>query len=420
MSQTNQSDAMIARMERELEERNAFIQGAIGAAEEAGRDLTDNETELVKGAQTRVDAIRSQLDTLYSSRTATMEARQRAANVQSELMRMRQEVDRGAVEYRSAGAYFTDLYNSSLGDREAGDRIESYHRAAAHQKTGDNLGLIPAPIVGEVLNFIDASRPLVSFLGARPMPSATWQRPKVTQHTVVGAQGAAGGAADEKTELSSQKMLITKITSNAVTYGGYVNVSRQNIDFSSPAVMDAIIGDLAAQYAIQTEGALGAALNATATTQTLGTVGAAPTVDQLVAGLWAGVGKLYTATKGLGRVALAVSPAKIAAWGASFAPYNPNNAQGTGFSASGAFGQGVMGTISGIPVIMSNGIPGSEGGDDFGILLSSAAVEVYEQRVGTLSAVEPSVLGVQVAYAGYFTPMTVETTGVVKLVRPGA
>jgi hypothetical protein len=45
-------------------------------------------------------------------------------------------------------------------------------------------------------------------------------------------------------------------------------------------------------------------------------------------------------------------------------------------------------------------------------VISTAAVEVYEQRVGTLQVTEPSVLGVQVAYAGYFTPMTVETGGV--------
>ena len=49
--------------------------------------------------------------------------------------------------------------------------------------------------------------------------------------------------------------------------------------------------------------------------------------------------------------------------------------------------------------------------------MSTAAVEVYEQRVGALQATEPSVLGVQVAYAGYFTPMTVETGGVQEIVN---
>ena len=36
------------------------------------------------------------------------------------------------------------------------------------------------------------------------------------------------------------------------------------------------------------------------------------------------------------------------------------------------------------------------------LVLSTAAAEVYEDRIGALQVVEPSVLGVQVAYAGYF------------------
>jgi hypothetical protein len=247
------------------------------------------------------------------------------------------------------------------------------------------------------------------------MPSATWHRPKVTQHTSVAAQGSAGAASDEKTELVSQKMTITRLDGNAVTYGGYVNVSRQNIDFSTPSAMDAIVNDLAAQCAIQTEAALGASLIADATEQELTTASSgSPTVDELVAALWAGVGTIYAGVKGQGRVALAVSPSKLGAWGKAFAPYNPQSQQGTGFSA-GSFGQGVMGTISGIPVIMSSGIGGAS--TDYGVLFSTAAVEVYEQRVGTLQVAEPSVLGVQVAYAGYFTPMTIESGGVLRIVN---
>ena len=46
----------------------------------------------------------------------------------------------------------------------------------------------------------------------------------------------------------------------ANTYGGYVNVSRQDIDWSTPSIMDLVITDLAAQYGIVTEAAFGAAL----------------------------------------------------------------------------------------------------------------------------------------------------------------
>ncbi len=410
------TDSMILRLEKELEERTALIEGVVGAAQDSERDMTKNEQELTAEARKRIGDIEQQLDTLYDSRKRTTEARERVQKVSSEMSRLRHEVDKGPVEYRSAGAFLLDQYNAHLGDREAQSRLAIFERAAAHQKTSDNLGIIPDPVVGEVLNFIDTARPLVSFLGPRDLPGATWYRPKVSTHTSVAKQGTAGAAADEKSELVSQKMTITRLTGNAVTYGGYVNVSRQNVDFSNPAALDAVVNDLAGQYAIQTEAALGAALiAATAETELTTALSGSPTVDELVAGLWAAVGSVYNATKGAGRLALAVSPGKIASWGRAFAPYNGQNQQGTGFSAAGSFGQGVMGTISGIPVIMSSGIGGAA--TDFGVLFSSAAVEVYEQRVGALQAIEPSVLGVQVAYAGYFTPMTVEPAGVVRIVN---
>lgn len=415
MSGNTQQDAMIARLEGDVEERNAFVQGLVASAQDDGRSLTENERELISSAEKIVKDASEQLDLLYSTRSSTIKARERAQLVHRELARMRTEVDGGPVEYASAGAYLLDSYNAAIGSHEARERIEMFMRAAAHQKTPDNLGIIPDPIVGDVLNFIDAARPLVGVLGPRPMPAATWHRPKVTQHASVAKQGSAGAAADEKTELTSQKMTITRLDGNAVTYGGYVNVSRQNIDFSSPQAMDVIVQDLAAQYAIQTEAALGAALIGTTTEQELATASAGtPTAAELTTALWAGVATIYAATKGQGRPVLAVSPSKLPSWASLFAPVNPQNAQSTGFSA-GDFGQGLMGSISGIPVYCSAGIGGAA--TDFGVLMSTAAVEVYEQRVGTLQAAEPSVLGVQVAYAGYFTPMTVEASGVVRIVN---
>ncbi|MGH9252388.1 MAG: phage major capsid protein, partial [Acidimicrobiales bacterium] len=292
-------------------------------------------------------------------------------------------------------------------------RLEVFTRAAAHQKTSDNLGVIPDPIVGDVLNFIDASRPLVGLLGPRDMPSATWYRPKVTQHVTVGVQGSAGAAADEKAELVSQKMTISRLTGNAVTYGGYVNVSRQNIDFSQPSMMDAIVNDLAAQYAIETEEALGTALIATTNTVDSTEAIGSETAAGLASLLWTAAGNIYNSIKGRGRIVLGIEPSRLGFWGKFFAPVNPQNAQSLGFSAAD-FNSGLVGNISGIPVYVSSGLDAAPA-TTMGILFSTAAVEVYEQRVGALQATEPSVLGVQVAYAGYFTPMTVESGGIQEL-----
>jgi HK97 family phage major capsid protein len=409
MPEGTKTDAMIDRLEREISERDAFIQGTVANAQDGDRDLSKNETELVTEARKRIEVCEEQLNTMYEARERTSKARQRAVDVQREMTKMRVQVDSGEIEYRSAGAYMVDAYKSSLGDREATERLEIFHRAAAHQKSSDNLGVVPDPIVGSVVNFIDAARPMVQAIGPQNLPSNTWHRPVVTQNTSVDAQGTAGAAADEKAELVSQKMTITRLTANAVTYGGYVNVSRQNIDFSNGQVMDIIINDLASQYAIQTELALGVELTAsTATAVGYGTAGN-ETAATVRAALWAAAGDIYATTKGQGRLYLALAPDRLETFGPLFTPIPLNVAPGEGLTA-GDFGSGTVGSISGIPALMSAGLTSGQA-----FLFSTAAIEVFEQRVGTLQVTEPSVLGVQVAYAGYFTPLTIDDGGIIEL-----
>ncbi|HZO69403.1 MAG TPA: phage major capsid protein [Kribbellaceae bacterium] len=409
------NDAMIRRLEKELEERNAFSQGLVASAQDQERDLNDTERAQLVEVRSRMTDLKEQLESLEATADIAAQVSERAKLLDGAITRGRSG-QASPVEYRSAGHYLVDNIAAQTGSRAAMERLEVFNRAAAHQKTSDNLGVIPDPIVGDVLNFIDASRPLVGVLGPRDMPSATWYRPKVTARTLVGVQGSAGAAADEKAELSSQKMTIARLTGTAVTYGGYVNVSRQDVDFSSPQMLDAVVNDLAAQYAVQTEAALGVALIAGTNNVELTTAGGGtPTAAELTAALWTAAANIYAATKGQGRIILAIQPAKLGNWGSLFAPVNPQNAQSEGFRA-GDFGQGLLGSVSGIPAYVSAGLV-SAPATTFGIVMSTAAVEVYEQRVGTLQAVEPSVLGVQVAYAGYFTPMTVEAGGIQEIVN---
>src|SRR5215207_4204996 len=323
----NHSDAMIVRLEKEIEERSSFIEGVIANAQDGERDLTDNEKELTVQARGRIESLEDQLKHLYDSRERTTSARQRAAQLQLEMTRLRNQVDTAPVEYRSTGSYLIDYIAASTGSREAKERLELYTRAAAHQKTSDNLGVVPDPIIGGVINFIDAARPAVGFLGPQNLPSATWYRPKVTQRTTVVAQGSAGAAADEKAELVSQKMTITRLTGSAVTYGGYVNVSRQDIDFAQPSMLDVVVNDLASQYAIQTEAVLGTLIQAQANNVEVAGSAGSETAANLAAALWAAAAAVYTAVKGVGRVALVVPPSRLGRWGALFAPVNPQNAQ---------------------------------------------------------------------------------------------
>jgi hypothetical protein len=294
------------------------------------------------------------------------------------------------------------------GNKAAQERLETFNRVADHQLTTDNPGIIPDPVVGSLINFIDSARPITTFLGPQPLEQGVFYRPRVTQHTEVARQ-TDGTTADvtEKVELASQKMLIDRLTVTAETYGGYVNVSRQNIDWSRPNIMDIIINDLAAQYAIVTEEVVADAL---ATTQTADvSYPLNPTQDELATAVWTAVGTVYGVTKNQGRVAIAIAPDRLGAFGPLFQPYNAQSSQGTGFLAAN-FGQGVMGSISGVPVIMSAALDAGEA-----FVFSTAAIEVWEQRIGSLQVVEPSVLGVQVAYAGYFATLIVNDDAIVPL-----
>lgn len=398
---------MLNRLEREIEERDAFIQGTVAGAQDSNRDLTPSENEMITEARKRIEVVEEQAEVLRAAQSRTIQARAKAADMQKQLALARHQVDNGEIEYRSAGAYLLDTYKASLQDRAAKERLEIFHRAAAHQKTSDNLGVVPDPIVGDIVNFVDAARPMVSLIGPQSLPSSTFHRPRVTQGTSVAVQGSAGGAADEKAELVSQKLTISRLTATAVTYGGYVNVSRQDIDFSSPQIMDIIINDLASRYAIQTEAAVGTSLDGSTSTNV--GYGASPTAATIRAALWSAASTIFTATAGQGRVYLVLAPDRLNVFGPLFTPIVSVAQTGDGLSA-GDYSSGLVGAVAGIPTYMSAGLASTKA-----FLFSNAAIDVFEQRVGQLQAVEPSVLGVQVAYAGYFTPLRLVDNGIIEL-----
>lgn len=398
-------DTVIRKLEGELDEKKSAYEAILGHADKEDREPNESEKATLSELTNRMQQLNESLEGYDATDKVIGQFTTRAKQLDQAITTRRQAPS--GVEYRSAGDYTVELVKAATGSREAQERLEVFHRAAAHQKTSDNLGVIPDPIVGDVVNFIDSNRPLVTAVGPQMLPSNTWHRPVVSQNPTVAAQGAAGAAGDEKAELVSQKMTITRLSANAVTYGGYVNVSRQNIDFTNGQTMDIVIQGLASQYAIQTEAALGTELDASSATPV--GYGASATATSIRTALWSAAEDIYGAVKGQGRVILALAPDRLPVFGPLFAPITGVTEDGEGLSA-GRFNSGPIGSIQGIPAYMSAGL-----GSTKAFLFSTAAIEVFEQRVGTLQVTEPSVLGVQVAYAGYFTPLTIEDGGIIEL-----
>src|SRR5262245_60775918 len=245
-----ETESLLADLTGELDKHRGIQATLIEQAQADGRDLKPDELELYERSSDRMAVVNGMVRKIGDSLKIDADSRANVATVHEALAVARNpQLAAGPVEYRTAGDFVMDYWRAGIGDEHARNRMGLYLRAAAHQTTADNAGLIPAPILGPVVSFIDQNRTLVSRLGPRQLPGQTWSRPKVTHHTNVALQSA------EKAELVSQKMTITKLTGTAGTYGGYVNVSRQDADFTQPGIMDIIIGDLGALYAKVTEAA---------------------------------------------------------------------------------------------------------------------------------------------------------------------
>lgn len=302
------------------------------------------------------------------------------------------EIVRGI--YGSPGEYMHDVIHAYQGDRESRERLEDLQRALQNEITTDVPGLVPEPIVGDVIKIIDSSRPTVSSLRSYPMPQygSSFTRPKVVQNTQVGIQTA------QKTELPSRKFLVDPINVTKQTLGGAIDVAFQVIDWTQPSALNAITDDLADQYAIQTED-LACTMLETAAKVTNAANAVAITADAEIAAFYAAAGKVFQGSNTLPDTIWASVDEWV--WLGSltdgdgrqlFASMQPINSSGT-IGGITAFSGGPLGARL---VVSPQFAP------DTLIVGASKYAEVYEDRRGALRVVEPKLLGWEIAYYGYF------------------
>ena len=253
------------------DEVNEQVDHVLATAEADGRGPSETEQKTIARCTTELADLEAQIAPLV----ALEEQRANSRDVHAVLNRSRQSVERalgvgengqrGVPEpiHRTAGQFIVDYLRARGGmqigngqvlapDPSAIERMAPWiERAVANQTTTDTPGLLPEPVIGDVLGQKTAVQPFVSSIGgAKPMggiPGKTFSRPTITQHTLVGVQTA------EKTELPSRKMVIGSIPFTKVTKGGVVDISRQDIDWSVPSAWDILLSDLAAVYGEEVE-----------------------------------------------------------------------------------------------------------------------------------------------------------------------
>jgi hypothetical protein len=276
------------------------------------------------------------------------------------------------------------------------DAMAAIERATAHQTTADNPGLIPRPILGPVLNFLRTVRPFINSVTNRPLPTGKFDRPVITQHVAVGKQAA------EKDLTASQKMTIGTLPATAATYAGHLNISRQDVKWTSPSILQIVFDDFAAIYGDVTDDDACAQFVASIT-------GAAVPVagwDAFNAAIYGGAATSLSAG-GVFPDTLWVSPD---VWVGMGSQVNAN---------------------TGLPIFPSLSVT-SEAGNPLGLRLvvdahfdagtmvmgPSRYAEWYEDVDGLMQVGEPDVLGQLVGYAGYGAFLNVRPEAFTKFTAP--
>jgi HK97 family phage prohead protease/HK97 family phage major capsid protein len=159
--------------------------------------------------------------------------------------------------FRSFGDY---VQSRVRGDENA----EMFYRTIAENTLADNDGVNPETWLTNIYGLVNKGRPVASAFGIAPLPasgmSIHW--PTVTSMPVVGEQDPEGE------EIASNAFTIEDNSASIKLYAGGGKVTRQLIDRSSPAYVDAIMRAFAAAYGKTTETAFVSAVVAAANSST--------------------------------------------------------------------------------------------------------------------------------------------------------
>ena len=299
-------------------------------------------------------------------------------------------------------------------------RIEA---AAPNITTTDTPGILPEIIVGSVYDGLNPIRPFVSAIGTRAMPTqgATFRRPKITVRPVVTEQPTG-----QLNTLDPSTVTVSNTDISKLSFGTYVTVSEQDLDWSDPASIDIILNQLAIAYGQATDNyAVDTMVAGVSQTETVTDItdpqafieslyGAAyqisngsnylPTHYFVAPITWAKLGMLVDST------------------GRPVFPYT---------GAPNLIGQNTLGTAAvntwnGNPlglvlVVDKNMAGGTTTGTISGVVGhaagAAAGFEFYEQQKGAISVDVPATLGRTIAFRGYAAAFMADATKFVKLVN---
>jgi HK97 family phage prohead protease len=281
--------------------------------------------------------------------------------------------------------------------------------AAPNITTADTPGILPEIITGSVFDSLNPIRPFVTAIGARAMPQsgATFRRPVITVRPVVTQQPVG-----QLNQLDPSTVTVANNNVNKLTFGTFVTMSEQDLDWTDPASINIVLNQLAIAYGQATNNYAVDTCHA-AITQTSAVADTTDPADWIAA-IYEGARQISNTSNYL-PTHMVVTPGTWAALGSLvdstgrpvFPQIGAMNAPGE-LSASNWNGNPL-----GLVLVVDKNAPGSFMGHAAG---PAAGFEFYEQQKGAISVDVPSTLGRTIAYRGYAASFMADATKFVKFV----
>jgi HK97 family phage prohead protease len=288
--------------------------------------------------------------------------------------------------------------------------------------TTDTPGILPEPIVGPVYDGLNAIRPFVSAIGTRAMPGAgaTFRRPKITARPVVTQQPTG-----QNNTLDPSSVTVSNNDISKLTFGTYVTISEQDLDWTDPASLNIVLDQLAIAYGQATDNyAVDQMVAGTTQFETLNAYAAKDLIECVY-------GAAYQISNGSNYLPTHyfVSPLTWAKLGMLVDSQNRPVFPFVG--APGLNGQNTLGNASatswngnplGLVLVVDKNMAGGTGSGDLNGVVGHAAgpaagFEFYEQVKGAVSVEVPSVLGRTIAWRGYAATFMADATKFCKIVK---
>ena len=321
------------------------------------------------------------------------------------------------ASYVRGGADFAQL-NANINAA----RIEAAPGTAPYINTESTPGILPEIITGSTYDGLNAIRPFVSAIGTRAMPTAgaTFRRPKISTRPVVTQQAA------QFDPLNASTVQVSNNDISKLSFGTYVTVSEQDLDWSDPSSLDIILNQLAIAYGQATDN-YAVDLMVSSTTQTETVVDLSSPADFIEA-IYGAAYQISNSSNYL-PTHYFVSPLTWAKLGmlttSTGQPVFPF-VGAPNLIGQNAFGNSAATSWNGNPlglvlVVDKNMAGGTASGDLQGVVGHAAGpaagFEFYEQQKGAISVEVPATLGRTIAFRGYAAGFMADATKFVKLLK---